>query len=347
MVTKYKRGKIWYLSWYEGKKRKQKSAQTTSKEIAEQLRRIKERELLLGHTITKELSIDELLSNYQKTVAAKYKEKTAQRYTEIIAHIQKYFKTSNKIAVSEVDRLDIESYIIWRKGYNVSQSTICNELTLFQQIWNFAIDIGSASNNPVKKTPRPKVPKGKQPRFLKKEEIPVFLKELKKTAPHYFWIAKFTLYTGLRRSEILQLKWEDINFGQMKLRVKDGKGDKSRDIPIHPMAKTALDSYYEEFGKGREKSGLVFLSLKGTPLTRGKLYTSFIRAGRRAGLKGNIGVHTLRHTFATHLAMANVPVRTLQDYMGHSKIETTMIYLHLAESHWESEIQKLDFEWEL
>jgi len=156
-------------------------------------------------------------------------------------------------------------------------------------------------------------------------------------------IAKFILFTGLRRNEVFQLKWEHIDMKKGKIMVWEGKGDKYRDIPLHPSALKAIQDFHSEYGLSKPKKGTVFHTLKGTPLTRGKLYEAFRRAGKRANLEGIIGVHTLRHTFATHLAMAGVPVRTLQEYMGHSDIQTTMIYLHLAESHWESEIQKLDY----
>ena len=80
----------------------------------------------------------------------------------------------------------------------------------------------------------------------------------------------------------------------------------------------------------------------GNPLKRGKIYEKFKKAGKNAGLKG-IGVHTLRHTFATHLAMNRTPIHVIQSYLGHAKIETTMIYLQIAESFWNEEIINLDF----
>ncbi len=242
VVTLYKRGKYWYLDWYQNGKRNQQSTRTTQKDTAEKLRQKKEKELLLGKIISKELSIEELLSRYEKSVEAKY--------------------------------------------------------------------------NP-------------------------------RTAPHLALIAIFILYKGLRRNEVFQLTWCNINLKLRKLRVQEGKGGKPRDIPLHPKALEAIEEFHRRFSKGSSKTGVVFHALKGTPLTRGKLYESFRRAGERAGLDGIIGVHTLRHTFATHLAMKNVPVRTLQEYMGHSDIQTTMIYLHLAESHWESEILKLDYNFKL
>jgi len=344
MTKIYKRGKYWWLDYYENGIRRQKSTKTTRKEIAENIAREKEKELLLGRYVKEEMPIMELIELYECSIKAKYPQRTSQRYCEVLEHIRDYFNRTSVSYASEVTRKEIEKYIVERANTGLKPVTINYELGRLQQLWDYAVDIGVAIENPVKKTPKLTEPNRKPPRFLTKEEIPVFLKSLRQTAPHFEQIAIFILYSGLRRDEVFKLNWEDINLGQMKFRVRDGKGDKSRDIPLHPKALEAINKFFNEFSQGRAKTGNVFHTLKGTPLTRGNLYESFKRAGKRAGLVGNIGVHTLRHTFATHLAMAGVPVRTLQEYMGHTDIQTTMIYLHLAESHWESEIQKLDYE---
>jgi len=339
----FKRGNYWWLDFVENGKRIKRSTKTKNKNHAEIIKREKEKELLLGNFLQDQMLISELIEQYENSVKAKYKPRSARRYCEVLAHIRKFFKKSSVTYANEVTRKDVEKYIIERKKADISSVTINFELGRMQQLWDYAVDIGVAMENPVKKTPKLQEKKRKLPRFLDNEEVSVFIETLGKHFPRVKEIAIFFLYTGLRRDELRLLRWEEINISMMKLRVIDGKGEKSRDIPLHRCALDALNAYYDKYYNNKPKEGIIFRNRIGNPYKRGNLYEAFRKAGEIAQIKGIIGVHTLRHTFGTHLAMAGVPVRTLQEYMGHSDIETTMIYLHLSESHWESEINRLNY----
>ncbi len=330
-VYKRKSG-IYYLSWYEDGKRIQRTTTFTQKTLAEEDRKKKEAELYYGKYVRKSMGLEDLFKEFAKSVTTRHKVRTADRYIGIIKHLENFFNGKG-LLVEKVTREEIEDYISYRKDAGLANATVNDELNLFHQIFEYAVDIGATLSNPVKKTPKLKESQKEPPRFLTSEEINIFLGELEKTAPHNRLIAVFILYTGLRLNEVSNLMWDDVDFKNKKVKVINGKGDKYREIPLHPQAKDAIEQFYTNFYFHGQKTGNVFRTKSGDALAGGKLYQSFRRAGKRAGLSGIIGVHTLRHTFASHLAMKNVPIRTLQEYMGHSDIETTMIYLHLAESH--------------
>jgi integrase len=140
------------------------------------------------------------------------------------------------------------------------------------------------------------------------------------------------LRTGLRQGELLGLRWIDVDLSAGRLTVRqnyvDGsfvtpKSGKPREVPLCEEAIAALKAHRHERGP------LVFCDGEGRVLSDGKMARPLIRAYRAAGLRP-IGWHTLRHTFASHLAMRGATLRVIQDLLGHASIVTTQRYAHLA-----------------
>jgi integrase len=138
---------------------------------------------------------------------------------------------------------------------------------------------------------------------------------------------------GLRRGEIQELKWTDIDFIRKQIRVERNiwrkvvdttKGGRHRIVPLTPELAAALHAYRHL------KGPLVLYSLKGKPLSNRTIRNWLARAQKRANLEPNGGIHILRHTFCSHLAMAGVPVKAIQELAGHRDIKTTMKYMHLS-----------------
>ncbi len=140
------------------------------------------------------------------------------------------------------------------------------------------------------------------------------------------------LRTGMRMGELLGLRWVDVDLSAGRIHVRQNyvmghlglpKSGKSREIPLG-------DDVIEALGAHRHERGpLVFCDAAGNHLTAGLLGWPLKRALKRAGLR-KIGWHKLRHTFASHLAMRGVPLKVIQELLGHASIVTTMIYAHLA-----------------
>jgi len=144
-----------------------------------------------------------------------------------------------------------------------------------------------------------------------------------------------TLYsTGMRRAEVTRLKVNDIDSGRMVVHIRQGKGGKDRDVPLSPKLLETLREYWrwkkprEYLFPGEAKQGS-----SGEHLTSKAVYHACRGAARRAGIRKNVGPHTLRHSFATHLLEAGRDLHTIQLLLGHADLRHMGVYLHLSQRH--------------
>lgn len=132
---------------------------------------------------------------------------------------------------------------------------------------------------------------------------------------------------GLRRSEIVTLKWADILFGEHKIHVKQTKGNKDRMV----MLPYSIVTYLQDYRNLYTSDDWVFPGqYKGEALSGRTVQQVMHDAVTKAGLEKKATVHTLRHSFATHLLESGTDIRYIQQLMGHSSIKTTMIYTHIT-----------------
>lgn len=141
---------------------------------------------------------------------------------------------------------------------------------------------------------------------------------------------------GLRSSEILRLKVKHIDSAQMVIRVEQSKGRKDRLVMLSPDMLDLLREWWKMRPKGRDadiplQERLLFPSFTpGRPMTTRNLARQYQRTVRAAGISKTVTVHTLRHSFATHLFDRGVDIRTIQALLGHDKLETTARYTRVA-----------------
>ncbi len=132
---------------------------------------------------------------------------------------------------------------------------------------------------------------------------------------------------GLRASEIINLKIDDIDSKRMTIRVVEGKGRKDRYTILSKNCLSELQIYY----KACKPTYLLFPSKEPEkPLCHNTLNQVFHKAKTKAGINKGNGIHMLRHAFATHLLEAGCDLRTIQKLMGHKNIRTTSIYTHVS-----------------
>lgn len=150
-----------------------------------------------------------------------------------------------------------------------------------------------------------------------------------------------TLYScGLRVSELITLKFSDLYFDEGFIRVT-GKGNKQRLIPISSKAIHEIKLYYPDRNKIECKKGFedsLFLSRRGTALSRIMVFHIIKELTELAGIKKNVSPHTFRHSFASHLLEGGANLRAIQAMLGHEKITTTEIYTHVNNQHLREEI---------
>ena len=144
---------------------------------------------------------------------------------------------------------------------------------------------------------------------------------------------------GLRRSEIVTLKWEDILFDEHKIHVKQSKGNKDRIV----MLPYSVVEYLKNYRTLYPSDGWVFAGqYKGEALSGRTVQAVMKMAVSKAGLEKKATVHTLRHSFATHLLESGTDIRYIQQLLGHSSIKTTMIYTHITPKAAKNIISPLD-----
>jgi site-specific recombinase XerD len=144
-----------------------------------------------------------------------------------------------------------------------------------------------------------------------------------------------TLYaTGMKRAELCRLKVEDIDSHRMIVHIRQGKGNRDRDVPLTPKLLETLRQYWRWMKpKTYLFPGMVNNWRADKPLTPKCVWLAIQNAAKRAGITKRVSPHTMRHSFATHLLENGTDLRTIQMLLGHSDLRATSVYLHLSRLH--------------
>jgi len=149
-------------------------------------------------------------------------------------------------------------------------------------------------------------------------------------------IVLVALNTGMRKGEIFNLKWQDVDLDLRMIHVSDSKNYEARDIPMNDILYKTLKALREKAEEGQE---YVFVNPKtGRPYD---LKRSFKTALKRAGIE-DFTFHDLRHTFASHLVMNGVDLMTVKELLGHKDIKMTMRYSHLSPDHKRVAVKRIE-----
>jgi integrase/recombinase XerD len=153
-----------------------------------------------------------------------------------------------------------------------------------------------------------------------------------------------TLYsTAMRRAELCRLKVRDVDSQRMMIRIDQGKGGRDRDVPLSPKLLETLRVYW----RWMQPSTFLFPgTVKGVradvPITPNVVWLACRQAAQVAGISKRISPHCLRHSCASHLLEAGADLRTIQVLLGHSRLEHTLVYLHLSHKHLQAIPNPLD-----
>jgi site-specific recombinase XerD len=180
------------------------------------------------------------------------------------------------------------------------------------------------------------IPFPKRPRSLPTVLSPEEVERLIASAKNLMHRAMLmTLYaTGLRRSELCQLKVTDIDSQRMVIRVRQGKGARDRDVLLSPKLLETLRKYWQWMKpKTYLFPGLINGWRADVPITPKVVWNAVTEARERAGIEKHVTPHTLRHSFATNMLEAGADLRTIQILLGHQDLADTAIYLHLSRRH--------------
>lgn len=243
-----------------------------------------------------------------------------------------------------LDRIDVravERFVAAERRAGMAPKSIRNYLGVLHSIFQLGVERGWAQANPVKSADKPQDTPNPEIRFLTVEEVEALLL----SAPDdELGSLERTLYvtaamTGLRQGELFGLRWRDVDWLAGKVRVhrsyvrgefgttKSQRG--FRTVPLADRVAGELEAHSRRSAYTAEDDLVFAHPHTGKPLDRSRVRKRFKRAISRAGVR-DVTFHELRHTFGTTTAAAGVPMRTLQEWMGHRDFKTTLIYAHYS-----------------
>ena len=220
----------------------------------------------------------------------------------------------------------------------VKDSSLARKMTAVKALLGYLREAGRLRNDPLVgwRLPRARKP---LPKVLTVDEVMRLLSVPDRASARGkrdFALLVLLYSSGLRASEIVGLKISDADLEEGLIRCR-GKGAKERLVPTGSAAVAALREYLRESrpASGRRGAeGVLFLTRRGTPMTRAWLWKLVKHYGMGAGLDvRGLSPHVLRHSFATHLMEGGADVRAIQEMLGHASLSTTQIYTHVSRAH--------------
>ncbi|MCL5268300.1 MAG: site-specific integrase [Bacteroidetes bacterium] len=324
-----KKGKNYFVVFYYRGKRYEKSCKTSHRQVAEAVRRHVEEEVASRTFKIENIEqanlklLDEYIEEYLAYSRTSKSKKTLELDTLATRNLREY--TGNvpldSITTQQMERLKAA---LLTKYSPTSVNMIVRSLrAAFAKgmLWKY---IGL---NPMKGVDYIRLPEEEGP-FLSKEDIEKLRGVMNPGL--YCDFIETALYTGMRIGEIRNLSWNDIDFLKMKIRVRNTesfstKSKKERTVPLHPRLVEILS-----LRSRVDHSPLVFLRSDLKQVDPGTANKEFRKYCKKAGLDPRFHFHTLRHTFASHLAINGVSLYFIQKILGHQSIETTTrTYAHL------------------
>lgn len=317
----YKRGKMWYIDYYVDGNRKRERVGPSKRQAEDALAKRKVQIVEKRYFDIRDrdkLTFDDFAKDYLELHSRLNKKaRVAKRDEGLIKNLSTDFAGKY---LSEITPLMIERYKE-RRSRERMPATVNRELACLKNMFNKAIAWDKYWDNPVRKV---KLFKENNQRkvYLEKEQIP---KLIDACSPHLKPIVTMAVFTGMRKSEILNLEWKNVDLTHGIIYLMDTKNNERREVLMNDIVKRAL----KEAPK-HEGSPYVFCRKDGKPYLN--VRKSFDATLKKCGII-DFHFHDLRHTFASQLVMAGVDIKTVQELMRHKSIEMTMRYAHLSPDH--------------
>jgi site-specific recombinase XerD len=258
----------------------------------------------------------------------KYSPHTIKAYGIDIRQFCLYF-TENRLPV---DKNSIRDFLAFTYLQKKNKSTVARKIYAVKSFYSYLVKIGILKKNPLDGTGTPKLDR-KIPQILTENEILDFLDALPEK--NFLQLRNKALFeflyaTGLRISELTELKAVDVHFGERLVRVM-GKGKKERLVPFHEQAAVVLSRYLQCLrGEHHYQGERIFVNFRGGALSQRSVERILPQVYRHlSGSNRHIYPHLLRHSFATHLLQRGANLRVIQELLGHANLATTEKYTTL------------------
>lgn len=275
-------------------------------------------------------AIEKFLEYIEKEL--NYSLMTVSDYKSDLIIYKDYLKI-HKLNYLFLDKNIVINYLKYLDDKKYSNKSISRNLSALRSFYNFLTEIKLLENNIFKRVKNPKVER-KLPNFLNIVEIETILdnlKEDKKEEIRNKCVFEFLYSTGLRVSELSNIKLKDFDLNNKTIRLM-GKGSKERIAYFGESAKSILEKYLHvrnEFLVNGDCEYL-FINKIGGKLSRSSIEYIISKISKESGVNHKLSPHTLRHTYATHLLDNGANIRSVQELLGHENLNTTEIYTHVS-----------------
>ncbi|MDD5008170.1 MAG: site-specific integrase [Syntrophorhabdaceae bacterium] len=309
----------WYIDYYVNGRRKREKIGPSKKLAGDVLHKRKieiAENRFLDIRREKKVRFGDFTKTYLE-LHCKANKKSWKKDITLLRTLTKYF--GNK-CLYEIAALSIEEFKNEQSKVS-APATVNRKLTCLKHLLKKAVEWGKLGDNPARNIKLLRE-NNQRLRYLEKEEIK---KLVDACSAHLRPIVIVGLNTGMRKSEILCLKWRDIDFEKGIIYLRDTKNGDNREVYLNELAKKALIAV-----RKHPNSPYVFCGPNGKPYTN--VRRSFFTALKKCGIN-DFHFHDLRHTFASQLVMAGIDLNTVRDLMGHKSIEMTLRYAHLSPDH--------------
>ena len=262
-----------------------------------------------------------------------YSHRTARTYVRIVRDFAEYFhQPPDKLGPEQIRQYQV--YLFQAK--KLAPATVSQYVSALRFLFVKTL----RRHFLAEYIPFPKSPK-RLPIVLSPEEV---TRLIDAACNLYHRTLLMTLYsTAARRAELCRLKVQDIDSQRMMIRINQGKGGRDREVPLSSKLLETLRVYW------RWMQPTTFLfpgTVKGVrsdvPISPNVVWSACRQAAQRAGITKRLSPHSLRHSCASHLLEAGADLRTIQVLLGHSRLEHTLVYLHLSPKHLQAIANPLD-----
>jgi site-specific recombinase XerD len=274
-------------------------------------------------------TLESTLDLFLRTLEAKNRSQaTIQAYSTDLRQFITWLRETNiTIEVpADIERLDVTEYLAHLAGRGLSGVSRARKLAAMREYFRFLQIEGLIDRSPVDGIDTPKTEKRAR-NYLTPEEYHRLL-AVAGAHPRDYCILMLFLQTGIRVSELCALTLDDIDLVTKTLEVRNGKGMQARTIELEKKGTQALKNWLSV--RPETLSDRLFLNRDEEPLGERGVQKLLAKYCQLAGITKRISPHSLRHTFASYKAEAGVSPFQLQQWLGHSSLDTTQIYVHLA-----------------
>lgn len=270
------------------------------------------------------------LHNVKKT-----SENTELSYRRDLMKVKSYMEEQGIEDVKKITETNLNSYILYLEKNKFSAATISRNIASLKAFYHYMYKEGLVFEDAAEALHAPKIEK-KMPEILSTEEVVRLLEQPSGNSPKEIRdkaMLELLYATGIRVTELINLKVDDVNLQMGYLMCRDG--GRERVIPFGNEAKSALLRYLEGTRASMisdPDSVYLFANCSGQPMSRQGFWKLIKFYAKKAGIVADITPHTLRHSFAAHLVENGADLRSVQEMLGHSDISTTQIYANMNHS---------------